>query len=69
MYNRYLGANFKHVMVDLGNGSDWDGEWMYMLEDGTPIPSWALFVEDEADEKAAKSFGWSEEEINNIRAI
>ena len=56
-------------MVDLGNGSCFDGEWMYMLDDrnGTVVPSWQLIVEDEEDERVARSFGWSDEEINNIR--
>lgn len=59
-------TNFKRVSVDLGNGSDYDGEWMYMLDDGTVVYSWQLIIEDNADYKAAKAFGWSEEEIKNI---
>lgn len=59
-------ANFKHVSVDLGNGSAFDGEWMYMLDDGTVVYSWQLTIEDNKDYKAAKDFGWSEDEIKNI---
>ena len=59
-------VNFKRVDVDLGTPADYDGEWMYMLDDGTVIYSWQLIIEDNKDYKAAKEFGWSEEEIKNI---
>lgn len=68
MYTTHTDNNFKYVSVFLGNGSCYNDEWMYMLDDGTVVPSWALVIEDEADEKAARSFGWSEEEINYIRS-
>lgn len=59
--------NLKDVAVDLGNGSDFDGEWMFMLSDGTVITFWDLVIEDEADEQTAKSFGWTTSDINALR--
>lgn len=61
--------NFKHVSVDLGNGNDFDGEWLYMLDDrnGTVVSSWDLIIEDDEDERAARYFGWTEEEINRLK--
>lgn len=69
MYTKRFNNNFKFVSVDLGNGSCFDGEWMYMLDDGTAVPSWALVIEDDEDERAARSFGWSEEEINSLKKM
>ena len=59
-------VNFKRVSVDLGTPSDYGGEWMYMLDDGTVVYSWQLIIEDNKDYRAAKAFGWSAEEIKNI---
>lgn len=61
--------NFKNVDVDLGNGSCFEGEWMYMLKNGKVVCSWELIVADEEDYQAAKSFGWTDDEINDIRIV
>jgi hypothetical protein len=57
-------VKFKYVLCDVSSND----EWLYMLDDelGTVVSSWELIVEDDEDEKAARSFGWSEEEIRNI---
>ena len=56
---------FKNVLCEVSS----DGEWLYMLDDayGTVVYSWELIVADEADERAARYFGWSDEEIEGIR--
>jgi hypothetical protein len=57
-------VKFKYVLCDVSAND----EWLYMLDDelGTVVSSWELIVEDDEDEKAARAFGWSEEEIRNI---
>lgn len=56
---------FKEVCCDVSS----EGEWLYMLndEEGTVVYSYQLMVADEEDYKAAKYFGWSDDQIETIR--
>lgn len=57
--------NFKEVDADVSSGF----EYRYMLndEEGTVVNMWDLCVEDEEDEKVARYYGLTDEEIDFIR--
>ena len=57
--------NFKYVSADVSSGE----YYLYMLDDeeGTVVYSWNLCIEDEEDEKAAREYGWTDDEIELIR--
>lgn len=52
--------NFKDVIHNLGG-------WMYMLYNGKVVHQTALVIIDAEDEATARSFGLTEEEINQLR--
>lgn len=61
--------NLKDISVDLGNGSNFEGEWLFMLDNGEIITFWDLAIEDDEDEQAAINFGWTEEDIKFLKEM